>query len=513
MVEIIKALAWPVGIIVILCVAPFSIRAIIRALKEANLHLKAPGGFEARIERSGAIDSVSLDSPSPATRLADDSKSAALTLVESGDDALPKPSVADDHFYFVQDPAILAARFAAFRASDDAYDADPDFWEAIYVERRRDLGVGGADQELQALGDQHPDWIWPRIFLLRRAAALGGYEEAEALVVELIDKHGFAKDGQAYIEAARFYFSWRGIGRALDFVRSAISDGADADLAAKLLLEVASLNEDKQNPFTHVLLREVAIRYAPGDRNRRFDIAYTYGDHPAFSALSCQHYHQIIDSDPSHAHSKNNLGILYHSFGKVAVHHDYMDQAAAQGELLATANLARSLASEGFVGRAEKLIEDTDWSEDEEQHARASAAVIEQRKLIPEAIAKVRKESEKDFVEFQRIVGISSRYWIESGSDWVLGKYESVVGQGVISVDVGARIEITINGKVYTGTLQRQPLCAGGWISEAGASLLGADRRQAALFFRSATEASLLIWPSNAQPSGLINIDVRKLPD
>lgn len=509
MVEIITAVAWPVGIILILCIAPFSIRSIVKALKESNLRVKGPGGFEAVIERGQTSEGGMAEPSTAAPRLSDESKSVALTVVESGDETLPKSRDLEEHFYFVKDGETLASRFSAFKESDDAYKADPDFWESIYVERRREVGVGGSDDELQRLIDEHPEWIWPKIFLARRKTDLGAYEQAESLLSDLIERHGFESGSQPYSEAVKLYFRWQGVGRAMEFVRDSVTKGASSDLTAELLNDVASLNDDKQNPFTHVFLREVALRYTPGSRSNRFDVAYAYGEHPSFSSLACHHYHQIIDRDPTHTHTKNNLSIIYGNFGEPLVKNDYMNDAAEHGELLAKANHARNLASAGFVANAELIVSSADWSEDEEQKARVESFTKEKRKEIPEIITRIRKETDKDFVELQRAIGLVAKAWLDDGEDWYPGTFDTTVGQGVIVVDVSAKVEITLGGKRYVGTLQRQPLCAGGWLSEVGGSLLGADRRQAALLMRSAQAGSLLVWPSAATPSGLISIDVK----
>ena len=475
-IKLSEALGWPIAAIIIAIVILVIVLRVTSAKGEFSLGIKD----WLKIGTKSPDHPVSQLPPADTLPLSSDSDETTAEMVAEVIEE-PPAEVQSSTFWTETSAQSLEESFARFKDSP-AYKDDPEFWESIRVDRRRELSVGNEAQELNQLAEQNPTWVWPHIFLIRRYIRLHDSPAAEEILRAALSRENTEKRRWVLREGVTLYYRLFGFERAMQFLREQMNNKIlDAETSV-ITNHLAELSEVEGDLFSSAILREVGITYDQATKKNLFDLAYRYGEVSNYAVIAFQRY-ALLAGDKDWPSAPNNMGVVAKSASE-AVQKEFYEKALTFGSVVAAANLARSLVSDGYIRRAELVLE------------QVSDAIlsIDDAKVLADAKAKVsaaRAEMEKKrtaFEDFSRkqdrrytaAVLAAVRHFKEAGTSIAGGHFASEDGTLTISADPeGAHCTYSVGDKKFTGRLPRKPLCFEGAISTSGGSLLAENERRA----------------------------------
>lgn len=172
------------------------------------------------------------------------------------------------------------------------------------------------------------------------------------------------------------------------------------DRRADLFVGLSKTYESEKPPEHDkaAMMRELAIRLTPADKDLRFRVAYDYSEHDA-DELAFVNYRALIRLDEKYASAKNNAGVSADRLSLPITSVAYYKEAQVLGETLPSANLAQRLIAAGFRQEAMAILDEARKAAHVHRNVHhalgqlASAEAAEEQKIkdITERVGKVRK--------------------------------------------------------------------------------------------------------------------------
>jgi hypothetical protein len=495
-IELAKALGWPIAVVVIAIVLLLVVLILNRKLKNPQFHIRGPQGWEFK---AGEGESHALTADSAAKvelAIGSDVATAAEIASSVKPDGEAGPS---DVFYVTKDASRLSALFDEFK-SDAAYKEDPDFWETLYVRRRRELGLGGTNEEYIRLYKDHNTWVWPLINLVRRSIEVGDFASGEGYLIEALTRSRSQKH-QAYVLEAglSLYNMWKGKEGCLSFVSSVISEGQLTDKeTSDFLISLADEIKDGDGDSSSLQIREIALRYDPSNRDNRSYISYQYLSNDDCASNAAFHLMYLINDDATNDASLNNLGVIFEKYGEDALVIEHYVKAAEHGSAISVANIAGRLISHGFLYEAEQQLGSIVNEGD------ATERVLEVRKSLASAkkkseqrFKKIQTRVRREYALVQAVVGAGFSYWKDKRAKPTPGDYISAHGTIHLTTEI-ATVQLDATGIKLSGGLQFRYFSYEGTLTTDPNNFLGATYRRATLCPISDTSVRILVYPATA---------------
>jgi tetratricopeptide (TPR) repeat protein len=166
-----------------------------------------------------------------------------------------------------------------------------------------------------------------------------------------------------------------------------------------LFIELAKTYESDKPPDHEkgFLMRELAIRSSPSDKQLRFKLAYGYADRDAHE-LALVHYRKLIQLDAGYGNAQNNAGVAADALSLPIASVTYYRAAEQLGETLPVANLAYKFIGAGFRTEAAAMLRDISQKTDVHRNVHlalgelARSETAEEKKIeqITERVDRVR---------------------------------------------------------------------------------------------------------------------------
>lgn len=258
---------------------------------------------------------------------------------------------------------------------------DREWSDAVIVTLRSEMrlraGVEDAQNELLALEAKNPDWTRPSRSLakhFKRLARLDlGLVHAEKAVkrskLENQITASYKVLADLLVEMKRQDDAIERLHTALELVKEDVEK-------SKILDELAEVYSSTDNNEMQARAIEMSLKYTPANKERRFRLAYLYGDGNN-SVLSLRHYKILVDQDPEHIHAVNNLGVAYGSFDLDGKKVSAWKSVGNIGESYSVVNLAKELIAAGFYEESNAYLENVPEEDRSTAHYLNAAGAVE----------------------------------------------------------------------------------------------------------------------------------------
>lgn len=505
-VELAKALAWPIATVVVVLSITFMTWLIVSRKGHVNLSFwdkfkftaesiasagqspqVVPDGSVSALENSTKIDTEAPLSPG----------SRAVALDESQEEWGMK---------FIFSKTIAQLEFGFERAKLNSKDYDPELWETIYLDKRFELGGGGGDDELRGLATRNPTWVAPLAILIRRSVRNHNLEAAEGAFAMAVQRQQSKHFDWALLEGVKLHYRMRGPKQALqfclDWLKSAIGDDAKTDMLSSL----ANLMKDDGKTDGYRMVLEIALTIAPVRPSRRFGLAYNYSEtRPRWPAVF-EHYRRLIHDESEGAMSLNNLGVTLRDFDKPSAI-DAQERAMAAGNPLAISNLAQSLIHDGYIAAGERLLDGVrDPGSAAENIALTRASALAARREMERRRTEIYSIGEQSFGLFRSALLQSFRF-IQNDKIFPIGEFSSTDGRTRVYIDsAGAACRLSSATLTFDGVLADQVLGYAGTVSSQGSSLFDVHSRDAIVLPVSESTLRLVLWPNSVNLSAKLEV-------
>ena len=349
-IKLSEALGWPVATTLIALVALAIVLRVTSAKGEFTFGIKDWFNIGSKTGDTSTLSTPVLEPPE-ARELIGDNETTAETVAEVRDENTTTKS----SFWTEADPSTLATEFSQFKDSD-AYQSDPEFWESIYVDRRRELSVGDELRDLSQLSEQNPTWVWPLIFLIRRHVRLRDSVSSEAALKAALARDNTTRRRWVMREGVALYYRLFGYDKAISFCREEVNKGASDTEISTMFTHLAELSEVEEDTFSSALLREISTSFDRSQKSNLFSLAYRYGAHQTYSVVAFERYKRLGTSDKNWQSSPNNMGTALKGLSESA-QNEFFEKALELGSGVAAANLARAMVDDGYIRRAELVLQ------------------------------------------------------------------------------------------------------------------------------------------------------------
>ena len=358
---------WPLGLVVFLIVFIVLFREGIRNLLErlSKLRLKR-GQTEVAAELDTTHRSDVADKAAQ-SQLAEITASEEEPTTESTEEPQRvAPRTADDWekqmfaAFLAHDMEGMEEPFAkAQEAEADAVKKLKD--EAFYLWLRFDLGDRTALDELQDLAQREGiDSIVRRVTLRYMGYCYDGvgdfgkavdkYEAAACHSETDVDR---ASDT---VSIATCLYKMGEKSEALNRIMNEVGKGPDDQALSNLYKGLASLYELSKDMEFRAFALEKALQLNPNDTELRFRAGYSYAQKKRHT-LALLHYKTLLEFEPEHAMTLNNLGVTCERLGMPIRSVASYKKSTDQSETLAAANLAYQYLYAGFEDEASAVLD------------------------------------------------------------------------------------------------------------------------------------------------------------
>lgn len=497
-IKLAQALGWPIAATLISLVVLIIVLRVTAGKGELSFGIKDWFKFRTKSIDATATQAAGL-AHRPAEAVAID-ETTAETVAEVTADS-EAPTVSSSQFWTTSSAADIEESFSRFK-EEKSYKDDPEFWESIYVDRRRELSIGDEVREFTLLSDTHRDWVWPLIFLIRRYVRLRDSGSAEAALESALARNNAENRRWVLREGISLFYRLYGFDKAIAFCRDHVNGGASDSEISAMLSNLVDLSDINKDVFSSVILREISVKFDRDNKSSLFDLAYRYGFDNEFRVVAFERYRQLGTSNKDWPSAPNNMGVAIHSFSKAAGR-DFYEKALELESGVAAANLARGLANDGYVRRAESILESVkeEFSGmDAKVLADARAKVAAARSEIEEEIEKFQTYASKQDSLYTTSVMAAFSFFMKSGVPFADGAFSSSDGSVAVSANAeAANCTYRVGETTYKGRLPRKPLCYAGTVSSEG-TILNQISRQMLIVHVGEDDLRIIVWPDVSVP-------------
>lgn len=470
MVEIAKIVMW----VAIVLVALFALIALFRLTGKSDREITWEGlGSKLRLKKA-------LPSPAAAIALPSDTAATGTDLAGNSPPLTNTEADVFVSFWTASSVSELEVAWQGFRAAD-TYDGKDEFWTSQYVSKKKVLGVEGAFDELKTLSETNPNWVWPLIILSDDALASADWEAAERWLNIARDR----KSEDAGIVLGRLVtleYRARGLDSAIA-VGLKLGERASAEDRRAIFETIATEMKGAKDGLSEQVLREFALREGIAKSHSQFALAHSYGETTDTSLMALRHYAKLSENPRADVNVDNNMAILYEQFGKRSLSISFYERSIANGNALAACNLALELLENGYLARAEQIMEQfTNFTGIEGRKAAVDAKLAEVRRSMEADRAEVRALTLKPFQQWQEFI-IAAKSRVESGEVPVSnGNFRSEDGDfSAVIVNNSATITCRVRGQEFSGIGMRRGPFWEMMLVMPGQTLLGGAHRRAIL--------------------------------
>ncbi|NIJ15153.1 hypothetical protein [Sphingobium vermicomposti] len=490
-IKLAEALAWPVAASIIAVVALIIVWRVTSSAGDLSFNVK--DWFKLDRKASSAASEMRTEIVPIQTESIDDTPTSVQTLAEVAEEDVSKKR---DLFWLFDDAVQLAESFDRFKETS-SYRDDPDFWESLYVDRRRELSLGDEGPELRNLADANVTWVWPLIFLIRRFMRLHDANRAEQTLNEAIARHNSDKHHWVLREGVSFYNDLFGTERALEFCRRQLISGTTDRETSAMFDKLAEVSGSDEDTFSRAILREIVVNYDASNKNALFNLAYSYGNISETKIIAYQRYAELGTGDKRWQSSPNNMGVAIGN-AEESVQNEYFEQALKLGSGIAAANLARSLAEKGYVTRAEMILEAVD---DSSCDAVDMAALLDARSKVSNARSTLEKartsfgqHAKEQDRKYRALLFAAFDFFKDHGSA-ENGSFCSDDKTFTLVTDPeGATCTYKLGDITLSGRLDKKPLCYEGRISGGSGGILNYTFKRVLILQVSQDTVRAIIW-------------------
>jgi hypothetical protein len=465
-IALVSALAWPIASVIIAVISLIIIWRLTGATGKLKMGIKDWFNVERESHSPSAVSQSQdvLESPIPTiernTQIVEEATMEELSTSVNPDVGSPK-------FVTESDATNIDELFIEFKEKSPRYKESSELWETLYIVKRGDYGLADDERELQALADANVSWVWPLVILIKRYVQLHNLPSAEAALAQALSRGASDKRKWVLKQGVNLYFTFFGFERAFSFVHDQIALGVlNTEISA--MFDTLASYGDNEDPFSRAILDEISIRMQRDD-NLKFNIAHNYANIREFGVIGFDHYRDLTNDDDDDNQS-NNMGCLLEDGSSVQI--DYFEQEVRRGAPIAIANVARSLARNGFVARAERLLESAPseelGSEGYSALADARAKVAKARDQVQESKKKIEGFAKEQYKRYAAMIFAGYEFFKKSGPRGPVGAFISDDRKLVIVIGEPTRCAYRSDERTFGGELTRKPLCFEGQISGSG---------------------------------------------
>lgn len=518
-VKLAEAVAWPFASIIIALVFLLMTRMIVTKSGKMGFKIKDWLSIEAdaskKIFEASTVPVISepIDPPDAAAAGSDvfvtnDGSTASLPPVVS-EATQEQNDLPFSRLMAANTRGELEAAFADFKNEDDVK-GDLDFWTSFFVERKKRLGVAGTSDELEALANANPTWVYPSLELLRTAVEAHDTDRALQLIEQLLARR--TSDNATSILPTVFYayFALYSPERAMQFYQEQNKYGLASSEKAALLSAFAGNLDKGADKFAYRVASEMALVADPGKKAEGFQLAYSYGDDDKSWALSYNAYTEIGQKSDQYVWSLNNRGVLIQGIDKSASVSFY-EKGLSRGNALSISNLARLLIDDGYIAVGERLLDGiTDPGDAAEHITTTRAAALKARRAMQKQLEEVATFTAAEAKRYRAVIGRALRT-LDVGVNLTNGLFASDDGAFLVMLDsAGAAVRNTVGTILLEGVLPVSPVGFNGIIYTKGNGLLGSIL-SVSIFATGQSEMTAVIWPaSKSQNERLRFIELRQ---
>jgi hypothetical protein len=236
------------------------------------------------------------------------------------------------------------------------------------------------------------------------------------------------------------------------------------------------------------------------EKSVRFNLGFNYAKISAYRLTAFERYVPLeLDADwPS---APNNMGIIALAASKAA-QNALFEKAFDLKSDVAAANLARMLASDGHVDRAEAILniaKEFPGAAESTHLADAKAKVAEAKEAREKDIEKFRAYARKEDRKFAGTIRAAYTYF-RSSDKAAAGRFATADGSLVLVVGPeSADATLKTGSATYSGRLPLHPLCFEGTLYELGASALMAGTKRILIVQVADESLRAIIPPTNLE--------------
>jgi hypothetical protein len=499
-IKVLEATAWPFAVIFTTTITYFLVRLILHKKGSFTAGYK---DFQIKADGMTASNDQKLSTPPMNQGAVGEAPAQALALATSSEDGLSSPPREAEEaekspfmmMYEAKSLDDLNKGLAAFEARADQ--SDIEFWKVYYVDRQRDLGIGGNNEELERLAGQNPKWVAPLNSLVRRSVESYDLEKAEVFLSRALERSASPEFGSVLVVGIHLYNKLVGPHRALQFIAERIAAGVTDQQKGLMFSTLASHLKSSSKIFDYRVAAEMAILADPSRSSDLFNLAYSYGDDSHAWPLTLSRYNKIKDGDFDFKMAQNNLGVLFSDLDR-ASQIDYYERAAALGNVLASSNLARLLIDDGFVGEGLKILDAIEDPQDAEEHiASTRAAAMRARRVQAKRRGEIIDASAEQAGRYNATIWEVLRF-VEAEGKFKAGWYKSTDDMIKMNLQPDeASIELRSGAAIYEGQLAKELFAFHGNIATKGQTILTTSWQTVSAFPMLDGTVSAVIWPQS----------------
>ena len=512
-IELSDALAWPIALIVVALISLIIVWRITSSKSIVSLGVK--DWFKIETKELTAIPASTENPVIESSAPAKDMETESDARFSASDGEKKDAGV----FFLCDNAADLDDAFLKFK-EDESFKDDPDFWHCIYVERKCELGVADEYAELLNLSNSHPEWVWPHICMLRRNVRLHQPEAAERSLAAALKTMN--QDTRKYVlrDGIFYYGKLFSFDRALQFALDHLKDISNDIDKSYVIIALSEVNKESALSESNIL-KDIA-NFLNFQKSDTFDIAYSFGESADTHLIAFARYQELYRKDPAWGSSANNMGVIVND--DALLESDYFEKAILAGDAMGFANLARNLSSAGFVGRAEKLLQDAPQEGNSEVAisalADARAKVATARRKLDDARSALERHVGSEDGKYRGFVFSAFSFLESNGNSDFTGLFiSSDESAGVLVLDA-LKAAIKLDGVLYTGNLVRKKVWYEGALRKASpTSILDFGSLRVLIALVSADEVRMLVFPKsfgvdkNLQIISLERVDSGPVPE
>jgi hypothetical protein len=503
-VKLAEAVAWPLASIIIALVFLLVTRMIVT--KSGKMGVKIKDWFSMEADTSKQIVETVTNQAAAERIEAPDAATAGgdVLVVNDGSTASLPSDVADAPEEQADRPfsRVIAATtltdlesaFADFKSEDDVK-KEIDFWTSFFVERKKGLGIPGTSDELEALANANPTWIYPSLDLLRAAVEAHDTDRALQLIEQLLARR--TSENATYIlpTVLYAYFALYSPERAMQFYQEQNKYGLTSSEKTSLLSALAGNLDKGADKFAYRTASEMALVADPGKKAEAFQLAYSYGDDDKSWALSYNAYAETGHKSDQYVWSLNNRGVLLQGIDKSASV-DFYERGLDRGNAQAISNLARLLIEDGYIAVGERLLDGIADPGDAAEHvATTRAAALKARRKTQKQLEEVATFAAAEAQRYRAVIGRALRA-LDAGVTLTNGLFASEDGAFLVMLDAaGAAVRSTVGTISLEGVLPMSSVGSNGIIYTKGSGLLGSIL-YVSIFATGRSEMTAVIWPA-----------------
>lgn len=346
-----------------------------------------------------------------------------------------------------------------------------------------------------ALAEANPGWVNPLISLLRIAVESHDADRATTLIQQLLARRTRQTSFSVLPAVISAYYRLNSADRALQFFQEMVAQGASSAERAIAFSTLASEFENSTNAFAFRAATEISILSDPARGADRFQLAYSYGDDIKSWAFAFNQYCQIKPDSRQFIWSLNNRGVLFSGLDK-SISTEFYSRAMAEGNALATSNLARNLIQDGYFSVADKLLDTIVDMEDSVEHISSTKAMsLEARRKTTKRLEEFVAFTTDEANRYRSVIARAMRA-LERNAAKPKGVFGSDDRSYLVMFDgAGAALRVLVGNLSFEGVVVEKAIGYDGLVTAAGQGLLG-NMMATSLYLTGDNEVTAVIWPN-----------------